>query len=117
MKSICITAFALLCFAFTGNDKLTGTWQGFAESRGKFNLIFKEDKSFELLINDKPKVSGIYTLTDGIFTIEDYGCPNIVGKYKLTFFGNDDSCRFHLIEDGCDGRGSTADGIVIYKVK
>ncbi len=116
MKAICLAAFAIVCFAFTTNDKLIGTWQGH-NSWGKYNLIFKKDNSFEVLVGDKPKVSGVYTFTDSIFTIEDYGCPEVIGKYKITFFGNDDSCRFQLLEDGCDGRASAADNAVLFRVK
>ena len=117
MKTICITVLAIVLFAFTAQDKLTGTWQGSSGARGKFNLVFKADNSFDLLVNDVPKVSGIYTLTDSIFTMEDYGCPEIIGRYKVTFFGNDDSCRFQLIDDGCDGRNSSADNAVLFRVK
>ena len=116
MKSICIAAVAFLFFAFTINDKLTGTWQG-KSSIGNFRLVFTPDHTFEVLVNDKPRVSGVFTLTDSIFTMEDFACPNVIGRYKLQFFANDDSCRFLLIEDGCDDRASSADGAVVARVK
>jgi hypothetical protein len=116
MKIICITAIAMVC-AFTGNNRLTGTWQRLSSSGNIHTITFSADNTFEMQVNGTPRVSGDYSLTDSIFSIEDFGCPDMKGTYKIKFFGNSDSCRFEAISDPCDARVQQANGAVLFKVK
>ena len=115
MKSTCIALIGLVIFAFTGKDPLTGTWQRVGP--GNRQVIFREDSTFDMLVNETLRLSGKYSLKENIFTIDDYGCPDMTGTYKLSFFGNNDSCRFEVIHDACDGRRAQADGAVLFRVK
>ena len=118
MKSICIAVIAILFSSSTKNDKLTGTWQRVIPGGDVvYRITFTADNTFEGYVNEKPFVSGTYTLRDSIFAIEDFGCPDIPGTYKVNFFGNDDSCRLQVINDACDGRLAQADNAILYRIK
>lgn len=104
-------------FAFIPKDELIGRWESKSAKGNVTGVIFKADNSFEGYINKKPFVSGIYTYKKGIFTMEDNGCPSIVGTYKLTFFSEADSLRIEVITDDCDGRKQGAHNRTFGRVK
>jgi hypothetical protein len=116
MKFICIAVVAMIC-TYTKNNRLTGTWQRLTPSGGVHRITFTADNTFQMSVNDQPRVSGTYTLRDSIFTIEDFGCPDMTGTYKISFFGGDDSCRFQAISDPCDGRVQQANDAVLFRIK
>lgn len=118
MKTILFTALASLLFATSSYDKLTGRWESISPASGNVTgVVFRDDGSFEGYINQKPFVSGSYTLRDSIFEMQDNGCLGITGSYKLTFFSNGDSMRLQLIQDLCEGRGNGVNNRVFGRVK
>src|SRR5678815_4622479 len=77
-------------------------------------LHIKSDSSFvtlstgEVLVQSKCMISGdILTLSD--YSIGQYSCPNVTGKYKINLGG--DSFMLTLIEDSCEGRAQALNGI------
>jgi hypothetical protein len=117
MKSICIAIVALLFFDSSKSDSLTGTWMRLSPAGAPvYRVVFSAD-TYKTYINDKPGVNGVYTLNDSIFDINDSGCPDEPARYKITFFGNNDSCRLQVINDGCDARMHQADNAILYRVK
>lgn len=118
MKTILFSALASLLFASAAPDKLIGRWESISPVSGNVTgVIFKEDGSFEAYINQKPFVSGTYTLRDSIFEMQDPGCLSMIGSYKITFFSNNDSLRLQLIHDLCEGRANGSNNRVFGRVK
>jgi hypothetical protein len=118
MKTILFSALASLLFASSAYDKLMGRWESVSPATGNVTgVVFREDGSFEGYVNQKPFVSGSYTLRDSIFELQDNGCMGITGIYKITFFSNDDSIRLQLIQDLCEGRGTGVNNRVFGRVK
>lgn len=90
---------------FFEKDKLTGRWETQPSDKGNVTgVVFKADQSFEGYVNNKPFVTGTYTLKDSIFTFTDNGCEGAEGVYRVIFFNNDDSLRFQPITDTCTQR-------------
>lgn len=117
MKKFFFLTILIASLAFITKDELTGRWESKSVTGNITGVIFNPDNSFEGYINKKPFVSGTYTFKDGIFTMEDNGCPGIPSSYKLTFFSNGDSLRLELIKDDCPGRGQGANNRVFGRVK
>lgn len=118
MKSLFLFVAALLAFAFTAKDKLTGRWETKLSVTGNVTgVVFNEDGSFEGYVNKKPFVTGTYTLQDSLITITDNGCNGIQGTYKAVFFSNDDSLRFQAISDDCTERQRGMERTVLGRVK
>jgi hypothetical protein len=118
MKLILIPAFMILIAAFTGIDKLVGRWESPVSPKGNTTgIVFKADSSFEGYVNNKPFVTGTYSLKDDIFTFVDNGCDGKQGTYKITFFSNEDSMRFASIEDGCEERRNGMSKLVLGRKK
>ena len=72
------------------------------------------DSSFVTNSKNEVLVRSSYTLSADTITISDYGggeytCPDAKGKYKISLSG--DSLIFILIEDPCDGRAQSLNGI------
>ncbi|HYF32088.1 MAG TPA: hypothetical protein VD993_13285 [Chitinophagaceae bacterium] len=99
------------------NNKLVGRWESMSVTGNVTGVVFKEDNTFEGYVNKKPFVSGTYTFHDGIFTMQDNGCMDAVGTYKITFFSNDDSMRIELLSDDCTPRGNGTNNRVFGRVK
>ena len=117
MKSFLIAAIGLLYFAFTAKEKLTGTWQRINETGPAYQVIFREDSTYDVLVNEKQGVTGKYQLKNDLLTIDDTGCPQMTGTYKVSFNSTGDSCRMEVINDDCGGRRQTADGATLVRVK
>lgn len=118
MKSIFLSVIAVFSFAFTANDKLTGRWETKPSVNGNVTgAVFRADGSFEGYVNQKPFVTGTYTLHDSLFTLTDNGCDGQPGTYKLIFFSNDDSLRFQAISDDCAERKRGMERTVLGRVK
>ena len=47
--------------------------------------------------------------------LSDEGCMNVWGKYKLTWYGND-SHDFKVINDSCEGREQSVDGVTAKRI-
>jgi len=117
MKTI-IFSCAIMLFAFTTADELSGRWETKPSIKGNITgVVFKADNSFEGYINKKPFTSGIYTFQDGILSFTDNGCQGIRAIYKINFFSNSDSLRFEVINDSCTERKEGMLNLVLGKVK
>jgi len=108
----------ILMFGIKGNEKLVGRWESPVSPNGNITgVIFKADSSFEGYVNNKPFVTGTYSLKDDTFTFVDNGCDGKQGTYEMTFFSNGDSIRFASIEDGCEDRKNGMNRLVLGRKK
>jgi len=91
-------------------------WKAFFAEPFNDTLTFhvQSDSSFvtlsngEVLVRTNCKVTGdILTLTD--YSTGEYSCPDVTGKYKLNLSG--DSFTLTFIEDPCEGRARSLDGL------
>jgi hypothetical protein len=118
MKTIIISLAIMAAIIFPEKDTLTGRWQSQPSVNGNVTtVIFKSDNSFEGFINQKPFVTGNYSLKEDSFTFTDNGCDGKQGIYKLLFFSNKDSLRFETVEDECTERNEGMLRLVIGRVK
>jgi hypothetical protein len=115
MKIIGIAIVAMVC-AYTSNDPLAGSWQRVSATNGIYRVSFTPDNTFQMFVNDQLRVTGTYTLNDSIVIMDDSGCPDMTGTYKLSFFGNGDSCRVQVIGDPCDARVQQAHEAVLFRL-
>ena len=119
MKPIVLPIIAMF-LSFSGTDTITGRWESKPSVNGNVTgVVFKEDNTYDGYINKKPFVSGTFTYSskDSLFTIEDGGCAEIVGTYKINFFSNGDSMSFRAISDDCTGRKGGMERTVLGRVK
>jgi len=77
-------------------------------------LHIQSDSSFVTLSNGEVLVRSACKITGDIITITDYStgqysCPDATGKYKINL--NGDSLILTLIEDSCEGRAQTLNGL------
>ena len=77
-------------------------------------LHIQSDSSFVTLSNGEVLVRSACKITGDIITIADYStgqysCPDMTGKYKINLSG--DSFTLALIEDPCEGRAQTLNGL------
>lgn len=113
-----LPAFMILMFGIAGNEKLVGRWESPVSPNGNITgVIFKADSSFEGYVNNKPFVTGTYSLKDDTFTFVDNGCDGKQGAYKVIFFSNEDSIRFEAVDDGCEERKNGMTRLVLGRKK
>jgi len=77
-------------------------------------LHILSDSSFVSLSNGEVLVRSVCKITADIVTLTDYStgqysCPDVTGKYKINL--NGDSFTLTLIEDACEGRAQTINGL------
>jgi hypothetical protein len=114
MKTFIFSVLFTFLFTVTNNDILTGKWQSPVSPQGNVtSIIFKPDQSFEGFVNNKPFVTGNYSIKDSIFTFTDNGCNGSEGSYKLIFFQNGDSLRFQYVSDTCMERRNGVSRLVL----
>ena len=114
-----ILSMAML-FGITTKDTLTGRWESIPSEKGNITgAVFKTDNSFEGYVNKKPFVSATYTFNpaDSMFSFIDNGCDGMRGTYKIMFYSNSDSLRFHPISDSCEDRKNGMLRLVMGRVK
>ena len=116
MKTFFLSA-AILLFAFTTADKLTGRWESKSETGNVTGVFFKEDQSFDGYVNKKVFVSGTYSLQDSLFTFTDNGCDGKPGIYKLRFYSKGDSLHFIAVTDSCEQRKHGMESLNLGRVK
>jgi len=125
MKKIILSSLVAIAVlsAFTlinDPNPLVGRWENtriFQSS--KISLIgnFKADGSYSGFINKKAFVTGKYQMKHDTLYIGDNTCGvNYMGTYKVQFFGQD-SLRFHVIRDTCQGRREGTDNFLFKKLK
>jgi len=125
MKKIVLSsllAFIVLsAFKLTdGPNPLVGRWENTRIFQGStISLIgnFKADGSYSGFINNKAFVTGKYQMKHDTLYIGDNTCGlNYTGTYKVQFFGQD-SLKFHVIQDTCQGRREGTDNFMFKKLK
>lgn len=72
-------------------------------------LVFTADSyEAEWIDNDKPEVTGTYTMEDGKITLKDSGgemsCPGSTGIYTVSIEG--DKLTMTVVTDDCEGRSA-----------
>lgn len=109
--------------AFTLTDEpnlLVGRWENIRIYQGaKTSVIgnFKADGSYSGFINKKAFVTGKYQMKNDTLYIGDNTCGlNYLGTYKVQFFGQD-SLKFHVIQDTCQGRREGTNNFSFKKLK
>ncbi len=115
MKTILFST--LLLFVIADSNKLVGRWESVSATGNITGVVFKDDNSFEGYINDKPFVSGTYSIRDSSFQMQDNGCMGVPGDYILHFFSKNDSFRIELVNDACEGRANGSNNRVFGRVK
>src|SRR5688572_1429379 len=114
MKTFIISVLFTLLSTFADNDILTGKWESPVSPQGNVtSVVFRADQSFEGFVNNKPFVTGNYTLKDSIFTFTDNGCDGAEGVYRLISFHYGDSIRFQYISDTCSNRRNGLSRLVL----
>ena len=92
------------------------TWKAYLGEPLNDTLTFhvRSDSSFvtsstgEVLVQTNCKITGD-TLTLADYSTGQYSCPDVTGKYKIDLSG--DSFTLKLIEDPCEGRARSLDGL------
>lgn len=113
---VVLSAFKLI----DGPNPLVGRWENTRIFQGsKISLIgnFKADGSYSGFINKKAFVTGKYQMKHDTLYIDDSTCgAGYSGTYKVQFFGQD-SLKFHVIKDTCQGRREGTDNFLFRKLK
>ncbi|HEY9197239.1 MAG TPA: hypothetical protein VIM77_13275 [Mucilaginibacter sp.] len=114
---------AMLCMALSftyDNNLLVGKWEySSTQPGGPFKLlaIFRANGTFDGFINKKEFVSGTYHMKQDTLYISDPTCnAQYEGIYKVEFFGQRDSLKFHVIQDTCKGRRQGTNGFLFRNV-
>ena len=64
----------------------------------------------ELLVQTSVRIADdILSLAD--YSTNQYSCPDVTGKYKINLSKDGNSLTLTLIEDPCDGRAQTLNGL------
>ena len=95
------------------NNKNWKTWLG-EPIFDTLTFHIQSDSSFVTRSNGEVLVQTICKITGDTLTLTDYStgqfsCPDATGKYKINLTG--DSFILTLIEDPCEGRGPTLNGL------
>ncbi|SDH15051.1 hypothetical protein [Mucilaginibacter gossypii] len=120
-----LTIFSIVLFAavsFTSQtNPLVGKWENSGVFKGdpyKFLAIFRANGSFDGFMNNKEFVSGTYHMNHDTLYMSDPTCnAKYEGKYKVEFFGQLDSLKFHVIQDTCKGRVEGTNGFLFKRVR
>ena len=91
-------------------------WKAFFgdEINDTLTIHIQGDSSFVTKSSGEVIVRSSYRIEGNTFTISDYGtgeytCPDAKGKYKINLTG--DSLVFTLIDDACEGRANSLNGL------
>lgn len=113
----------ILCSTIAFKDDtnlLVGRWEYSSRQQGspfKLLAIFRTNGTFDGFINKKEFVSGAYHMKHDTLYISDPTCnARYDGIYKVEFFGQRDSLKFHVIQDTCKGRREGTDGLLFKNV-
>jgi hypothetical protein len=120
LLSICsIVLLAIVSFTIDTNP-LVGKWENSSVFKGdpyKFLAIFRSNGTFDGFMNNKEFVSGTYHMNHDTLYMSDPTCNSkYEGRYKVEFFGQIDSLKFHVIQDTCKGRVEGTDGLSFKKI-
>jgi hypothetical protein len=118
MKRIFVAGMFISFTALTPKNKLVGRWETKPSPKGNItSVVFNENNTYEGYINKKPFVSGNYSLSRNVITIEETGCNGVKAIYKLIFFSHSDSLRFEAISDSCTERKEGMSRTILGRVK
>jgi hypothetical protein len=111
----------IFAISFTNDtNPLIGKWEYTGLSNGapfKLLAIFRLNGTFDGFINKKEFVSGTYHLNKDTLYMSDATCnANYEGKYRVEYFGQHDSLKFHVLQDTCAGRREGTNGKLFRKV-
>ena len=121
-KVIFFTCFlCLTSTVFLHAQSLDNTnWKAFFASpvNDTLTIHIKGDSSFVTNSSGEILVHSNYTIAGDTLTLSDYGngeyvCPDANGRYTINLKG--DNLIFTLIEDTCDGRANSLNGITWIK--
>jgi hypothetical protein len=117
------SVFIIVLFAslsFIAGNPLVGRWEYTSAKPGapfKLLAVFRANGTFDGFINKKEFVSGTYRMKLDTLYIADPTCNvQYKGVYKVEFFGQRDSLKFHVIRDTCTGRREGTDGFLFKNV-
>lgn len=107
MKTLFISMALLL--AINTATTLKGKWTVVTAGSQVTGVEFLDNGTYNCYTNSRIVVSGAYNYnaTDSSLFIEDYGCPNIIGSYKVVLFADNDSLQFIPVKDDCYERESS----------
>ena len=94
-------------------------WKAFIDPLSDtLTIHISGDSSFVTRSDGEVLVRSSFTIAGDTLTISDYGtgeyvCPDSKGKYS--FKVNDDTLIFTLIDDSCEGRAGTLNGLKWFK--
>ncbi len=90
-------------FAINTSNSITGTWNVSSAGAGFSSVVFKNNGTYECYTGNTVALNGTYTFneTDSTLIIEDDGCYDITGTYRVHLSGNADSLRFTPVNDDC----------------
>ena len=101
-------------------NSLAGKWEYSTTYQGKpFKLlaIFRTNGTYDGFINQKEFVSGTYRMNHDTLYIADPTCnAKYEGTYRVEFFGQRDSLKFHVLQDTCAGRREGTDGYLFKNI-
>lgn len=118
MKRILVSIIFITLLAFTLKNKLVGRWETMPSPKGNVtSVVFNKNHTYEGFINKKPFVSGKYSLSRNVITIEETGCNGVRAAYKLIFFSHSDSLKFEPINDSCTERREGMQRTVLGRIK
>ena len=119
LSILCIAIFAIISFTSDTNS-LVGKWEYSGQYQGgpfKLLAIFRSNGTFDGFINKKEFVSGMYRMQHDTLYISDPTCnAKYEGTYKVEYFGQLDSMKFHVIQDTCTGRKKGTDNKLFKKI-
>jgi hypothetical protein len=121
-KQIAISLLAMTLFSFTLVDEtspILGKWQHYFQKESiNFLVIFKKDGSYDGFANKKAFVNGTYRMKHDTLYVSDPTCNSkYEGTYTIEYFGKQDSIKFHVIQDTCQGRNAGVNNLVYKRVK
>ena len=88
-------------------SKLVGQWLPKLPGGVSFVTYYRPNETFDVFINGKTFVSGIYKVSHDTVSLSDPACGvGYYGRYKVAYMRSD-SIRQTLIEDTCRARRSS----------
>ncbi|SDD97514.1 hypothetical protein SAMN05216464_103213 [Mucilaginibacter pineti] len=106
-STLAVILFSAVAFT-SDTNLLVGKWEYSSTYQGgpfKLLAIFRANGTFDGFINKKEFVSGTYHMNHDTLYMSDPTCnAKYEGVYKVEFFGQRDSLKFHVVQDTCAGR-------------
>ena len=106
-------------FAINFSSSITGTWNVSSVVSGFSSMEFKSNGTYACYEGTTVTLTGTYTFneTDSTLTVEDEGCYDITGTYKVLFSGKADSLRFTPVNDDCLSRKASVQSALLTRAQ